>query len=709
MPYWDYTGDTKKSFDKKHGGWNPITGGGGGNNNNPPPVNIHQGPTAAEIEAEKKRKAAELQQIRMAEYEDFYTKFKGDTKKKTAHLKNYLKKDPLYNTYVNKGLLDWSNIKGFDEDRLKTKEEIEDAKSFAWGYTRPWTEDDSLFIRDVDKFDPTWTPGWTGDSDTERLNKRIAETIGHEARHQVLGEGEGTPWEWQNQTMWTGDPYSQKVENKLTLDENSPYSKYMDEGGLKYEGYSTPMTSHELLTRMGDYQTNNDPRVYDDIYGNVHGWMPRHLTSNVANEFYDASTKFAKDASARTVGEKYENIDPVIIEGYADQLMGDYPEEVGGLPRSEVVRMLKQEAEQFGTKATMDVLKDDYKDEYEYAKGGVARKKYVSGGILDITGDEQITTDEGNDISLVDESENGVSTLFMKKGGPVHRHQLAKKNTDGSRPGYYGPDEGHENDPGHGSNAGGWGPGAGSPGTTSSGGNVNTGGGDQEDDVATMMSNMNITPDHSPNYTGSDAGWVVSEDEETEIGGADYIGPKDKVRIHNEILNRKNKYDSAWEKGKRAVGVYRSFPKPTGVPLVDILSFGYFAYKQNEKKKERIAEIDADLELLDKIGATKHHHSVDTLYQELEQEKLDLTQPKSQKDNDGRDGPTAPVVAPVTEEIEDSYAMAGDWLQGYRDLKAKQALSASLQEKWADERQWQQETLFANSGGLANLFRVKNQ
>ena len=93
----------------------------------------------------------------------------------------------------------------------------------------------------------------------------------------------------------------------------------------------------------------------------------------------------------------------------------------------------------------------------------------------------------------------------------------------------------------------------------------------------------------------------------------------------------------------------------------------------------------------------------------MEQEKLDLTQPKSPKDSDGDDGPEAPVVAPVTEEIEDSYAMAGDWLQGYRDLKTKQALSASLQEKWADERQWQEETMFANSGGLANLFRVKNQ
>ena len=33
--------------------------------------------------------------------------------------------------------------------------------------------------------------------------------------------------------------------------------------------------------------------------------------------------------------------------------------------------------------------------------------------------------------------------IMMKKGGPVHRHQLAKKRKDGKRPGYYGPDAGH--------------------------------------------------------------------------------------------------------------------------------------------------------------------------------------------------------------------------------------------------------------------------
>ena len=233
-------------------------------------------------------------------------------------------------------------------------------------------QDDSLYIRDLDKFDPTWTPGWTGDSKQERLNKRIANTIGHEARHQVLAEGETPPWGQDGQTIWTGDPWSQDVEIALTQNENSPYSKFIKEGGLEYEGYTPEITSHELLTRMGDFQSQNNPRVYEDIYGNVHGWMPRHLTSDVADKFYAASEQAAKDLSARNIAEKYENIDPVIVEGYVDELMREYPEDTEGMTRPEVVRMLKQEADQLGTKNVMDVLKDDYKEKYVYAKGGIA-------------------------------------------------------------------------------------------------------------------------------------------------------------------------------------------------------------------------------------------------------------------------------------------------------------------------------------------------
>ena len=68
--------------------------------------------------------------------------------------------------------------------------------------------------------------------------------------------------------------------------------------------------------------------------------------------------------------------------------------------------------------------KEDFTEQVnilEVKDGGPIRKKYSTGsnGILDITGEEEITTEEGNDISLVDESETGVSTLFMKKGGRV--------------------------------------------------------------------------------------------------------------------------------------------------------------------------------------------------------------------------------------------------------------------------------------------------
>jgi len=379
-PEWDsmYGASSKASFDAGKAPKGTWGGGGndGGDGPKGPPKVINKppkGPTKEEIEAAKRKALLEQQQLQAQQYRDFYKKLKGDTKKKTDYLSRLLKNDPLYQTYVDKGLLDWNNIKTYDEDEFRTKDEIEQAKKSSWGYTRPWDErDDSLYIRDLDKFDPTWTPGWTGDSKQEQLNKRIASTIGHEARHQVLGEGLSPPWGIEGQTLWTGDPYSDKVEIDLTQDENSPYSKYMNDGGLEYEGYSTPMTSHELLTRMGDFQSQNNPRVYDDIYENVHGGMPRHLTSDVANKFYDASEQFVKDASARNVGEKYENIDPVIIEGYVDELMREDSEDTEGLPRSEVVRMLKQEADQMGTKNVMDVLKDDYEDKYVYAKGGIA-------------------------------------------------------------------------------------------------------------------------------------------------------------------------------------------------------------------------------------------------------------------------------------------------------------------------------------------------
>lgn len=114
---------------------------------------------------------------------------------------------------------------------------------------------------------------------------------------------------------WAGDPYSQKVDTNLA--DSGAWQNYKS----KYD--ANPLNfkdTHELVTTMGDFQSYNNPTIYDDIYETVHGGMPRNLSSNVADELYDASVQVGKDFSARTLGEKYENIDPVMVEGLKEHI-----------------------------------------------------------------------------------------------------------------------------------------------------------------------------------------------------------------------------------------------------------------------------------------------------------------------------------------------------------------------------------------------------
>ena len=93
---------------------------------------------------------------------------------------------------------------------------------------------------------------------------------------------------------------------------------------------------------------------------------------------------------------------------------------------------------------------------------------------------------------------------------------------------------------------------------------------------------------------------------------------------------------------------------------------------------------------------------------------LEKRKSKYRKDDDtGGDGPTLPQVLPIGEEIEeyeDTYAMS-PWDR----IKANQAKRALLVEKGIiQENPIVDEsvtdiTMQANRGGLANLFRVKNQ
>jgi len=316
-------------------------------------------------------------------------------------------------------------------------------------------------------------------------------------------------------------------------------------------------------------------------------------------------------------------------------------------------------------------------------------------GILDVSTDDtdevaQMSTTENEVIpSLVPSLDQEVA--LVAKGGIS---QLAKKSKDGKRPGYRGDDWGGP------SYGGGWSPGvshSGSPADTgSSAGDHDPSGGDQEDDVARMESDMGVTTDHSPDWTGSDRGWVESEDEETEIGGADYIGPQDKIRIRQDIVKRKEKFDSGWEKTKRVGSTLWGV-----MNITNPLGAAKFIYDQNKKKNERIAEINYDLALLEKIGDVRRSPHEDTIYQILEQEKLDLLQPRQgPTGDDSGDDLTIETIASAKEDVEESPNIMALWDR----IKAGQAKRAMLVEKDIIQEQPIQ---LLNSGGLATLFRVK--
>ena len=364
-----------------------------------------------------------------------------------------------------------------------------------------------------------------------------------------------------------------------------------------------------------------------------------------------------------------------------------------------------------------------------FAKGGISnhfsnRKNYFDGGILDITGDEEITTDDGNDIALTafnaafddpNDLSTGVKTLFRAKDGGTP--QLAKKSKDGTRPGYRGSD---------------WGPGAGSPGTTSSGDNKNTGnqgsdnqGSDKGHSRFDVGSGYYGETKKTPSAPKNDDGGSTPS-----IGPSLHGGPKFKLtqaqknKEINQILSKKQKWDD--DKTKRSLWTgYKAFSS-----LANPIMLLEFVAKQRKMVKERIAEIEEDLRRLDALGYTPHPWEARGegygIKGDLEFEKYKLENPNRDYGDTGGDGPE---VVPIPAIIEGYEEMASQPMS-LLNMRDNKALYAALSEKWEKQRREKEQeykdygllpdnavdntavgaiTMQANSGGLANLFRVKNQ
>ena len=357
-------------------------------------------------------------------------------------------------------------------------------------------------------------------------------------------------------------------------------------------------------------------------------------------------------------------------------------------------------------------------------------KEYAYGGLLSL-GNESIidTTEEGNDISLVDETETGVSTLFMKKGGQAIGGGTIQGEPRGDRTGFRNPHGGG------GQYGGGWGPGAGSPGTTSTGGNVNTGsGGDGYQDRIIEVQERNrkqALKDLATTGPGSD--WEkysdYSAEEASKLGG--YTGTKrgqlysNRTRIELEEAQKIQRASlNKWglgQLGKMGVmlaamvlmGVpfmdaIKAVPKTVSISKEDLAKLVKESIPVMQAQKEHLKALDeyktALLGEVDILNPNEMKSEMGMQISDITNEINELTQTRDEDDT-GDDGPS---VAPVTDEIEESTTYAWDMFTP-RDQLKKAAYLDKLEEQAAALNPNKDDLIGKETSGLANLFTVKTQ
>ena len=192
--------------------------------------------------------------------------------------------------------------------------------------------------------------------------------------------------------------------------------------------------------------------------------------------------------------------------------------------------------------------------------------------------------------------------------------------------------------------------------------------------------------------------------------------------IHDSILDKhahrfKSLKDLTLDQKTRwAKDKYEDFKTAKGFMSIAAGPFGWLTAGKavldaNKRKKETITQLKTDIKTLTDLGYPTHHHTVDTLIQSLNQEILDMTQRKDQKDTKDDGGAPIPLPVVMDEMAEATDAGTIDMFDAWGEIKRKQALRASLMqdEDQAKVGDWVgDQRLLVNSGGLANLFRVKN-
>ena len=224
--------------------------------------------------------------------------------------------------------------------------------------------------------------------------------------------------------------------------------------------------------------------------------------------------------------------------------------------------------------------------------------------------------------------------------------------------------------------------------------------------------------------------------EEQILDGTYAFNPTGATKKHTYITNKKKAaYDKALADQKaslKKMGMGRLIKGLAmllvGVPPKNIMSSLMLSPKDMEKiirdsipvmqaKKDYMTALGNAKVDYETLGMASHHHAVDTEIQTIDQTLLDLTKTKDEDDTKGDGGIELPpqLGGPSTEEMATEYGMSD-----LDRIRAGQAKYAAYIDKIEREKLAREDNpivggterniiAIGNSGGLANLFRVKNQ
>jgi len=368
-------------------------------------------------------------------------------------------------------------------------------------------------------------------------------------------------------------------------------------------------------------------------------------------------------------------------------------------------------------------------------------KEYANGGILDINESQEIISDDGNEIELTDynaafddpnDLSTGVKTLFQAK--------------DGGRIGLY---------QGGGPHAGGYGTTSSSSSNTGSGGHPHGGVASQYSAPSTSTRSKSISEEKQEEFQKQQIKDVTKgtlsdpqekydswEQEFQDIPGT-LEGPqtstyKNKVNVahtkdvyEKALANQKSKLKSMGLSklmplflmiafGVPPMDALKAFPKTISVSAEDMRSLITHGLPVMKAKKAHITALGlqktALLGQVDILNPNEMKSEIGTQISDITKEIKDLTKTRDEDDTGGDgSGPTLPpqLGGPSTEEMATEYDFMG-W------MRANQARKKAYDEKIEREKLAREDNpivgttetdiiALRNSGGLANLFRVKNQ